>query len=70
MPTLTLIILTKVGKNIAYDITPNKKSYGIGNDTFIYSSLVVCLSDTFFISLTCFLILEGIVEVFTVFYCS
>ena len=51
MPTLTLIILNKVGKNIAYDITPNKTSYGIGigigNGTFIYSSLVVCMSDTF-----------------------
>ena len=47
MPTLTLIILTKVGKNIAYDITPNKTSYVIGNGTFIYSSLVVCMSDTF-----------------------
>ena len=49
MPTLTLIILTKVGKNIAYNITPNKTSYGIGNGngTFIYSSLVVCMSDTF-----------------------
>ena len=48
MPTLTLIILTKVGKNIAYDITPNKTSYVIGsNGKFIYSSLVVCMSDTF-----------------------
>ena len=47
MPTLTLIILTKVGKNIAYNITPNKTSYGIGNGTSIYSSLVVCMSDTF-----------------------
>ena len=47
MPTLTLIILTKVGKNIAYDITPNKTSYGIGNGngTFIY--IVVCMSETF-----------------------
>ena len=42
MPTLTLIILTKVGKNIAYDITPNKTSYVISsNGKFIYSSLVV-----------------------------
>ena len=52
MPTLTLIILTKVGKNIAYDITPNKTSYGIGigigNGTFIYSSLVVCMSGHIF----------------------
>ena len=47
MPTLTLIILTKVGKNIAHDITPNKTSYVIGNGKFIYSSLVVCMSDTF-----------------------
>ena len=48
MPPLTLIILTKVGKNIAHDITPNKTSYVIGsNGKFIYSSLVVCMSDTF-----------------------
>ena len=52
MPTLTLIILNKVGKNIVYDITPNKTSYGIGigigNGTFIYSSLVVCMSGHIF----------------------
>ena len=35
-----------------YDITPNKTSYGIGigigNGTFIYSSLVVCISGHIF----------------------